>query len=178
MIKKRFFSLILAVCLLAVLIVPATADKPNVFKAYWPPTPYLVTDCSEFGYDFKVYDSWDQDVIYFTFYDRNGDTRQERYHADIVQLYITDPDTGKTLSSTSQDTLFTRDAENSIFELRGAFQRIIIPGEGPIFMDIGRKLFYGRWMPDGSLVFELIENAGPTSYTSMNFKALCDYLAP
>lgn len=177
MFTKRFVSLLLAVVLLAVWVVPVAADKPDRVRASFVNNHY-VTDCDAFGYEFKIYNSWEESDIFFTYYNNDGSFDQVKWVADMVHTYTTVPDTGKSLSNTSHTILFQRDIDNNIWEFRGIFQRIIIPGKGPIFIDAGRKLFYGWWMPDGSLLFELIENGGPSTYTSNDFEALCDYLAP
>ena len=178
MFKKRVISLILVAMLLVIWVVPAAADKPSIVKVHFPPNPYQVTDCRDYGYEFAIYNDWDEYSREYTFYDQDGNFRQLRWHANATHTFYGIPDTGKTLSHTSTDLLIVRDLEKGIWEFRGAFQRVIIPGQGPVFMDVGRKLFYGLWLPDGSLWFELIENAGPTSYTSMDFEALCEALAP
>jgi hypothetical protein len=69
------------------------------------------------------------------------------------------------------------DLNDTILDIRGTFQKIIIPGVGPVFQDSGRKVFVYSWNTDGTLTFELILNAGPTSYTSNNFELLCAALA-
>jgi hypothetical protein len=177
MFKKRVFSLILVVMLLVIWIFPASADKPDRVKLNIVNHHY-VTDCSPFGYNFKVYNEWQESEIFFTYYNKDGDYDHNKIVADMLHTFSTIPDTGKTLSNTSHTILFVVDPVNAIWEFRGIFQRIIVPGKGPIFIDAGRKLFYGWWMDDGSLLFELIENAGPSTYTSNDFETLCDYLAP
>lgn len=178
MVKKRVISTLLAVFFLAVLVVPATADKPLMWEEYYPPFDYPVTDCEPYGYDFWIWNSWEEWDRFHYKLNNDGSFNYLLLNADMIQTFTAVPDTGKSFSAETHDIGIEYDLEDNILEIRGSWQRIILPGVGPILHDAGRKVFYYFWNPDGTLTFDLISNSGPSTYTSNDFEALCAVLAP
>jgi hypothetical protein len=176
MFKKTLFSIGLTLCLLLATFAPALAKAPDIVWYDSPAFTFIAADCSQYGYDFTISQIWDEEGHMMTFYNRDGSFDYVAWHATAIHTF-TNTKTGKSISSSSTDTLIKEDWSDDIWEFHGFFQRVIVPGVGPIFMDGGHKLFHGVWMPDGSLHFELITNAGPTAYTENDFSGLSAYLA-
>ena len=170
--------MILTIAVVGTWAAPAAAAKPDFWKGYSPPIHYPVADCAPYGYDFWVWNAWEQWETFHFKYNSDGTLNYMFQNLTMSHTFTAVPDTGKSVSAMTHDTLIWRDMNTDIFEFRGTFQKIIIPGVGPIFQDSGRKIFHGTWLPDGTLTFDLIFNAGPSSYTSNDFSALCAYLAP
>lgn len=175
MFKKFVFSVSMVFCLLAGFATPAQADAPDFDWWRYPVFTYDAADCSQYGYNFSIAHTWDVEGHILTFYNKDGTVDYTALHAKVLHTF-TNKVTGKAVSGRTTDTFITRFPYTGIFEIRGFFQRIIIPGVGPIFMDGGHKVFYATWMTDGTLHFDLISNAGPTGYTENDFSALCAYL--
>jgi len=176
MIKKTVFSIGLTLCLLLVTAAPALAKAPDFQWYDNAPFTYIAADCSQYGYDFTIADTWDEEGHMLTFYNKDGSFDYVIWHGTVLHTF-TNTVTGKSISATMTNTLIKDDWSDDIWEFRGFFQRFVVPGVGPIFMDGGHKIFHAVWMPDGSLHFELISNAGPTAYTENDFSGLCAYLA-
>lgn len=178
MFKKRVLSLLIAVFLLAVWVLPAAADKPLFWKEDFPPFDYPVADCAPYGYDFWIWNNWDESLIFHYKFNKDVSINSVLVNAYAIHTFTAVPDTGKSLTSETHDIGIDYDLNDTEYDIRGRWQMIIIPGVGPIFQDVGRKVFNYSWNPDGTLTFELIFNAGPSSYTSNDFEALCAALAP
>jgi hypothetical protein len=179
MFKKFFASFLVVVSILALTFSPALAEEKPGFQ--WvdnPPLIYPVVDCSDYGYQGVIYDSWKEEGHILTFFHKDGSVDYIAFHATHSHTF-TMAGSERVLNVTNHSTLIMPMPENAdgVFEFNGVFQRFIIPGVGPLFMDIGHKRFYGLWQPDGSIIFEMIRNAGPTTYTSNNFTELCAYMA-
>jgi hypothetical protein len=179
MFKKIVFSVSLVFCLLVGLTTSALADAPDNSEFTIIPFTYPAANCNQYGYDFTINHTWEETDHVLTFYNKDGSVNYIATHAKMRHTF-TNTLTGKSISGEATDKGITSGPltfPSGTMEIRGFFQRIIIPGVGPIFMDGGRKIFSYTWMPDGSIHFDLIFNAGPTSYTENDFSALCAYLA-
>jgi len=176
MFKKIVFSISLVFCLMAGLFSVALADAPDMEFYTSPAFKYIAADCSQYGYNFTIEDTWDEKGHMMTFYNKDGSFDYTAWHGTVLHTF-TNTTTGKSISATMTNTLIKEDWSNDIWEFNGHFMKFIVPGVGPIFVDAGHKEFHAVWMPDGSLHFELIFNAGPTAYTENDFSALCAYLA-
>lgn len=175
MLRRLITGLLASTLMLAFWVQPAAADKP--YEVHWEPFTYAVADCAPYGYDFWVWNTWEEWDLWHDRYDKDGNYSYF-YNGAAVMVFTAVPDTGKSLTSKIQNLFLDLDPSDDIFEFRGPFQKVIVKGVGPVFMDIGRKVFRYTWNEDGTLSFELIFNAGPSSYTSNDFSSLCAALAP
>lgn len=172
---KRLIAVLLAgIAMVAFSVQPAAADKP--YEEYWS-LEYPVADCTPYGYDYWVWNSWEEWDTFHEKVDKDGNFSYF-YTAKMNHTFTAVPGTSVSLSAKSHTIFIDADVTDDIVEFRGAFQRIIVPGVGPVFQDIGRKVFQFSWNEDGTLSFELVFNAGPSTYTSNDFSALCAALAP
>lgn len=180
MLRKTLVSLLAVVCLLAPAAAPAAAGQPdNAWVPFYTAGDFLAADCAAYNPadTFTLRHIWQESQHVQTFYNRDGSLDHIQIHVRMLHTFYV-PGTGRSVAGETSDILIIRNPGSDVFEFRGRFQQIIVPGVGPLFMDIGRKVFHAIWQPDGSLHFELISNAGPTFYTSNNFAPLCAYLAP
>lgn len=180
MLKKTLIGVVLVACLLAPAAAPALAGQPgNDWVPFLTFGDFPLTNCADWGpgYNFSIRHIWQESEHILTFFNKDGSLDYIQMHVRMRHTFYV-PGTDRSVAADTADTLIIRDPASNVFEFRGRFQQIIIPGTGPIFMDVGHKVFRAVWQPDGSLRFELISNAGPTAYTGNNFAALCAYLAP
>jgi hypothetical protein len=177
MFKKTLFSIGLTLCLLLATAAPALADAPDIQWYDAPAFTFIATDCSQYGYEFTIADTWDEEGHMMTFYNKDGSFDYVVWHGTVLHTF-TNTVTGKSISASMTNTLIKDDWSNDIWEFHGFFQRFIVPGVGPIFMDGGHKIIHAGWYDNGSPWFEIIWNAGPTmGYTTGDFSGLCAYLA-
>lgn len=177
MFTKRFFSLILVVCLLAIWIVPAAADKPD--KIIIPgPLNFPVVNCDKYGYEFWIWDDWDETDYFHFKYNKDGTLNYILGLAKTIHTYTAVPYTGKELVSTVSAVYFIEDLTTNLLTLRGNIQLVTIPGVGRIYAESGNKVFEFYWNPDGTITFNMIQNSGPTSFLSNDYSELCAALAP
>jgi len=180
MIKRLPLSLLVAICLVGLIFSTASAGGKPGFEWYGgAPWNYPVADCSPYGFEGRwIYNQWEEHGHSLTFYNEDGSVDYIAIHASMRHTFTMDG-SDRVVSGTGHTRAVRYFPEylDGFLEIHGAWQRIIIPGIGPIFMDTGHKVFNFVFMPDGSFMIDLIKNAGPSNYTSNDFEALCTYLA-
>jgi hypothetical protein len=140
MFKKTLFSIGLALCLLLTSFAPALADAPDIMWYDSPAFTYIAADCSQYGYAFTIAHTWDEEGQMRTYYNKDSSFDYVIWHATAVHTFK-NTESGKWVAGTTTTNLISRDLSGSTFEFHGYFQRIIVPGVGPIFMDGGGKIF-------------------------------------
>jgi hypothetical protein len=155
----RYVCAVLLSCvLLALSISSADAKAPEVIGPIHDEGQDVLGSCG----DFEVVDNW---ILNFTLrfmLDSSGNRIrlvEETWGVDN----FTNSVTGKTLAGPYHNNTFVDfDADRAI--ITGVVFKAVVPGVGPVFLDIGRIVFAGE---------DLEFLAGPHQFFSGDFDALC-----
>jgi hypothetical protein len=145
MYKKIIMATIITI-LLAAMALPVLAKPPDHFSDWYAEIPMPIADCGDYVVESKDF------IIYMNgtkHYDKDGNLIKIITHWSGEGIYWR-PDTGKEVYMDSNlfnsiDILETGETISA-----GIQFKITLPGEGTIFMDVGRMVF----KPYPNIIFE------------------------
>jgi hypothetical protein len=166
--RRTVTAVITMVALLAITGIPASVA--------WAHPPEKET--LEFSWDlpfwecdgFTVYEKADIRLVTMKFYDRDGNPTRRVEHWSLDGGLYRYPDETSFLSYVPAHEKGIFNESGELTAVVGLFVKVIIPGEGPIFHDVGRVEFDPDW--------NLTLSAGRHDYWDGNGDALCAALEP
>jgi hypothetical protein len=164
---KKGFSLLVALVMLLVVVIPAVAAPPDHFTDEFHDGPWFITDCG----DFTVLVEGTVSIKGKVFYDQEGNPTKVQTHWDIESVYYS-PETGKSVPSAERINWFeeTVDGQFQIKQTGVAF-KLNMPGYGQLIMDVGLIIFDEN--------FNVLFSAGqhPWNLGTGDFTKLCAFFA-
>jgi hypothetical protein len=164
---KKTCSLVVALVMLAVMVVPAMAAPPEHFNVELTDGPYLIADCG----DFTVWALGDIQLARTTFFDKGGNPTRVVSHWAIDSTYYS-PETGKSVPSAERITTFEKivDGQYQMKQTGVAF-KLNMPGYGQLIMDVGHIVFDEH--------FNVLFSAGqhPWNLGTGDFTKLCAFFS-
>ena len=157
--------LALALGMLLVLAPPVSAaGAPIVIGPEHEEGEGFITSCG----DFDIVDHFSVDFTLRLFFDRDGNRIRGVESVQGTDTFV-NSETGASISGRFANTVLI-DFESGLGANAGIVFKLIVPGAGPVFMEIGRVVSNR----DGSIV---TFQAGPRQFSDGDFGAVCAALA-
>lgn len=168
---SRIIAVMIVLLFTASLIFSQDNRRAQPFKYEVPLQDIEVTSCG----DFVIHEMYSESGNGVIIYDENGEQVKTILNTDFrgTNIYYNFDNPEYFIKGSPGEGQNMRfNYENGILSMSGVFNKIIIPGYGPILMETGLTV----WDLDTG---EMLFNTGRNQYLNDgDFEALCDYLRP